>query len=212
MRDVNALYPLLKMLGEELVRRCKKKGLNVKITDCVRTKAEQDECLRKGTSTLPYPRGPHCWGIAFDICFNDKNDPYPKDNTKWTAAGTIGKELGLFWGGDWTTFPDRPHFQLDAFSVDDLIKTYGLPEAFFLDKEFKITTPALAIEQTSVRKKILWLQVRLNIHGQHITIDGQYGPQTIAAVKKFWMAKTGKSCTGKRGSANAVKLLAADPE
>jgi len=29
----------------------------------------------------------------------------------WAAAAQIGRQLGLEWGGDWTGFVDRPHYQ-----------------------------------------------------------------------------------------------------
>ena len=28
--------------------------------------------------------------------------------------GELGKRVGFSWGGDWRSFPDRPHFQWDA--------------------------------------------------------------------------------------------------
>jgi hypothetical protein len=32
---------------------------------------------------------------------------------------------------------------------------------------------------------VRWVQERLGVHGHHVTVDGQYGPKTAAAVKSF---------------------------
>ena len=49
-------------------------------------------------------------GLAFDICKNVKGHEYD-DPGFFTAMGRLGKEMGFTWGGDWRSFPDRPHFQ-----------------------------------------------------------------------------------------------------
>lgn len=52
-------------------------------------------------------------GLAFDICKNVKGHEYD-DPGFFTAMGRLGKEMGFTWGGDWRSFPDRPHFQWDG--------------------------------------------------------------------------------------------------
>ena len=52
-------------------------------------------------------------GLAFDICKNVKEHEYD-DPAFFTAMGRLGKEMGFTWGGDWRSFPDRPHFQWDG--------------------------------------------------------------------------------------------------
>lgn len=37
----------------------------------------------------------------------------------WNKIGSIGKSLGLEWGGDWPK-PDQPHFQLTAAPLSEL--------------------------------------------------------------------------------------------
>ena len=34
------------------------------------------------------------------------------DSPKYKAAGVLGRDLGLEWGGNWKTMVDQPHFQL----------------------------------------------------------------------------------------------------
>jgi hypothetical protein len=52
-------------------------------------------------------------GLAFDICKNEAGHEYD-DPAFFIRVGEIGKMLGFSWGGDWGSFPDRPHFQWDA--------------------------------------------------------------------------------------------------
>ena len=213
MRDVSALHWAMKMLADEYVRRCNAQGLNVKITDCVRSKAEQDECLRKGTTQVGYGYSFHNWGLAFDICKNDKTCAYPDYRTKegkkwWNACGTIGKALGLFWGGDWESFPDRPHFQLNAYGTcKDLIKAYTLPNYFLAHKDYKAKTPTTPITPASSKKKILWLQVKLIIKGYAVTLNGKWDAATTKALKAFWKDATGRNCTGKLCAMKCVEML-----
>ena len=208
MRDVKALHPYLQMLAEELVRRCEQRGLNIKITDCVRTKAEQDASLKKGTTQVRYPFSYHAWGLAFDICKNSANVPYPQDITWWNKVGQIGEELGLEWGGRWTDFVDRPHFQLTAYGTcSELIGKYIAPYEFFAHKDYKVVTPKTPILPTSSKKKVLWLQVRLTIAGYKCTLDGEWGEQTQAQLKKFWKDYTGKNCTGLVCSVKCIEML-----
>lgn len=42
------------------------------------------------------------WGETYD------------DADFFARCGQIGKQVGFSWGGDWRSFPDRPHFQWDA--------------------------------------------------------------------------------------------------
>ena len=52
-------------------------------------------------------------GLAFDICKNEKGHAYD-DPVFFARMGELGKKVGFSWGGDWRSFPDRPHFQWDA--------------------------------------------------------------------------------------------------
>lgn len=212
-RDITKLHPFVRMLAEQLVKECKKQGLNIKITDCVRTVDEQDACMRAGTTTVSYPYTYHAWGLAFDVCQNDVNCAYPSDDAWWQKVGKIGKGLGLEWGGDWVRGIDRPHFQLNSYSggtnkCAKLITSYGSPQDFFRNSDFKITTPKLPITPKSSRKKILWLQVRLNCAIKSgLMLDGIYGAKTIEAVKIFWRRQTGKNCTGKIVNKSCIDML-----
>ena len=208
-RDISKLHPIVRMIAEELVVRCAEEGYIIKVTDCVRTKEEQNG-LSSSVTKVKYPNSFHNWGVAFDICQNDKNNAYPSDNKWWDAVGEIGEGLGLEWGGSWYSFPDRPHFQLNTYgeSCTDLIKKYGTPEKFFKHSDFKISTPKLAITPKSTKKKIIWLQTRLNMFGEELEIDGIWGKDTRDAVKDWYWEMTGKNCTGEKVSKKCIDMLA----
>ena len=207
-RDITKLHPIVRMLAEELVERCAEEGYIIKVTDCVRTKEEQNS-LSSSVTQVKYPYSCHNWGVAFDICQNDKNNAYPSDNKWWNAVGRIGEDLGLEWGGSWKKFTDRPHFQLNTYGdCSKMVKTYGSPEKFFAHSDFKISTPKLAITPTSTKKKIIWLQTRLNMFGEALEIDGVWGDATTQAIKDWYWEMTGKECTGKKVSKKCIDMLA----
>ena len=137
MRGIEHLHPQVRERVEKLVAECNKRGIPILITETLRSKQEQDDLYAKGRSkpggivtNVRYPHSMHCWGLAFDFCKNVKGQEY-SDAVFFAKVGQIGKSLGLTWGGDWTSFPDRPHFQLDSFgNTNELMRKYGTPERF----------------------------------------------------------------------------------
>ena len=74
MRDLKKLHPWVKGKAEELIKLCKKNGVEIIVTQTLRTKAEQDALYAQGrtkpgkkVTNARYPQSLHCWGIAFDI-------------------------------------------------------------------------------------------------------------------------------------------------
>ena len=215
-RDITKLHPFVRMLAEELVRRCAKNGLQIKITDCVRSREEQNG-LSSNVTSVRYPCSYHNYGLAFDFCRNDGKGAYNESDNFFYKVGEIGSELGLEWGGYWTNPQDKPHFQFDGFSENEnrisiVMKKYGMPEKFFKSADFKWNNPIIDITPSSAFKKILWVQVRLNIHNVKCDMDGVWGKETEKAVKQYWRNETGKTCTGKRISVKCIKMLAENPK
>ena len=127
-RDINELHPVLKELALKLVERCKREGLNIKIGETYRSIERQEYLYAQGRTRpgniVTYARGTtmssyHQWRLAFDVFQNIRGDEYNLAVLK--KVGKIGKELGLEWGGDWTSFRDYPHFQYTfGLSIKDL--------------------------------------------------------------------------------------------
>lgn len=159
MRGTEHLHPELQVICEKFLNYCQLAGLNVKITDTLRTKAEQDALYAQGRTTagsivtnVKYPNSAHNWGVAFDICQNIKGREYDDSGNFFAKCGKIGESLGLTWGGSWKSFQDKPHFELKRFMPDGSTKwlreTYGDPAQF-------METWESAKEEAEVRYKYL---------------------------------------------------------
>ena len=86
------------------------------VTEGVRTIEKQREYVAKGASKTMNSR--HLTGHAVDLV------AYVGAEVRWdwplyhkiaAAMKLAAKELGvaIVWGGDWASFPDGPHFELD---------------------------------------------------------------------------------------------------
>lgn len=122
MRGIEKLNPNFQPLVREFERRCNERGLNLKITETLRTTEEQDSLYAMGRSKpgriVTNAKGStkssyHQWGIAFDFCKNQRGTEYSYGKEELKLIGSIGKELGLTWGGDFKKIYDPWHFQLD---------------------------------------------------------------------------------------------------
>ena len=60
--------------------------------------------------------------MAFDFCRNEKGKAYYDGDGFFSKVGKIGKSLGLFWGGDYKSFTDKPHFELPEFLPNNSTK------------------------------------------------------------------------------------------
>lgn len=142
MRKIEDLHPKLQSLIYTLIEECEKQGLKIGISECLRTKEEQDELYKKGRtekgSIVTNAKGSsyssmHQWGVAFDFYRNDGMGAYENCDKFFYKVGEIGKTIGLEWGGDFKSIKDLPHFQLpDWGSTPKKLKTeYNIPENFF---------------------------------------------------------------------------------
>lgn len=117
-RNIVTLHPEVRPYARALVRKALDQGIIIKVISGTRTYDQQNALYEQGRSK-PGPivtkaRGGHSnhnFGIAFDIGLFE-NGKYIPESSTYKAIGAIGKELGLEWGGDWTSIQDEPHFQL----------------------------------------------------------------------------------------------------
>jgi len=118
------LHPGLASRGRAMLDACAQSGLAIMVTEGLRTWEEQDALYAKGRTVPPIGKkywvtkakggqSFHNFGLAFDIVVLDAihKDEWDDSHPGWAAAAQIGKQLGLEWGGDWTGFVDRPHYQ-----------------------------------------------------------------------------------------------------
>lgn len=150
MRDVKQLHPDLQKKITQLQDLCKKNGITIGISECLRTVAEQDALYAKGRtasgSIVTNCKGStyssmHQWGVAFDFylkCDANKDgkvnslDVYYDATGLFTKVGKLGQSIGLEWGGSWKSIMDKPHFQLPNWgsTAKKLKEQYGTPDKF----------------------------------------------------------------------------------
>lgn len=104
---------------ELAVPRATELGVEVRLICGTRTYAEQDAEYAKGRTApgakVTNARGGYSWhnfGLAADFgVFKGKT--YLADGPQYDELGRLARQIpGLEWGGDWTSFKDRPHIQL----------------------------------------------------------------------------------------------------
>ena len=166
-RDVKQLHPELQKKIIELKELCKKNGITIGISECLRTVAEQDALYAKGRtaagSVVTKCKGNtyssmHQWGIAFDLYLvmdvdgdgRSSDDAFNNARRLFEKVGKLGESIGLEWGGSWKSIKDKPHFQLPYWgsTTTELKKKYGTPEKFFA-----IWNKDIKVNQSSNEKK-----------------------------------------------------------
>lgn len=122
IKQDRTLYKINPIVAREFTRalnECNKLGYNMAITESFRTVERQDWLYAQGRTRkgniVTYATGKekesyHMWGLAIDIHHNVKGHEYDADWFEKSAK--IFKKYGFEWGGDFTKFVDRPHFQM----------------------------------------------------------------------------------------------------
>ena len=129
------MHPTLQKKCKALISKCKAQGIDIVITQTLRTKAEQDGYYAQGRSKpgdivtgVRYPYSNHCWGVAFDFAVKVRGQ-ITWNKAYYLKVGPIGKSLGLEWGGYWK-HQDSPHFQLSGFEAEELVMKYSTLKKF----------------------------------------------------------------------------------
>lgn len=110
-RDINALKPIAKTACMLFLAKCKEKGLDIFITQTLRTAEYQNTLYHKGVSKCDGYKylSNHQGGLAWDIACNGGK---LYDENIIRKVGAIALELGISWGGTWKGFADTPHFEV----------------------------------------------------------------------------------------------------
>lgn len=124
---IGALHPAFQTKVMELLALCQARGLDVFVTQGLRTFAEQNELYKQGRTkkgaVVTWARGGqsyHNYGLAVDFAFHGKS-PYSEDHD-WAglvkAVGDAGLESGASYG-------DRPHANIKGISMKTLQGWHG---------------------------------------------------------------------------------------
>lgn len=89
------------------------------VTEGLRTKERQLSLVKAGKSQTANSR--HLYGLAVDLCDCDGCYDAPDMVAISRAMKSAAAELGIpiAWGGDWKTFKDTPHFELERKAYPD---------------------------------------------------------------------------------------------
>lgn len=116
-RDINELHPTVKRQALELTRRMELAGYPMGISSTYRDFEYQNYLYSLGrtksgniVTNAKASESFHNYRLAFDIFKNVEGHAYD-DMEFFNLAGKLGQELELIWGGSWTGFVDKPHFQ-----------------------------------------------------------------------------------------------------
>jgi len=133
---IGNLHPAIIGPTIEFILDAQSRGIYLRITSGYRSFADQNALFAQGRTTpgaiVTNARGGQSWhnfGLAIDVVEVRNGDPSSQDNIlwvndRWDEIGAIGRSHGFAWGGDWTGFVDRPHFEM----------TFGLTLAEMRDR------------------------------------------------------------------------------
>ena len=118
-RNILTLHPKAQELARIFMKRLLDAGINARIISGTRTYAEQNELFKRGRFGNPGPKvtnarggqSNHNFCIAWDIGIFEEDGAYLGDSPLYDTAAEVGLVDGIEWGGHWTSFVDRPHYQ-----------------------------------------------------------------------------------------------------
>ena len=117
MPDVSELASYVQPLYLQFKANCLAAGLDTETIDIARTPAQQQQNIINGVSwtqnSKHLPQPPEGKSEAFDEAIKEyiPMKMWNPHGPKWAQMGSIGKKLGLLWGGDWPHHPDPSHFE-----------------------------------------------------------------------------------------------------
>ena len=123
--NIATLHPRVRPYARTLIEKAATQGIIIKVTSAMRTYAEQDDIYAQGrtkpgkiVTNVKGGYSNHNFGIAFDVTiFKGSDDPEKAktpvyESPAYKAIGAMGTDIGLAWGGNWTSIKDEPHFEL----------------------------------------------------------------------------------------------------
>lgn len=216
-KNMGAINSKVKDLAIELIIRSYHIGIYVQITSGLRTYAEQTKLYNQGRTTAgnvvtnaKAGQSIHNFGLAIDyvLVSEDGNQAF-WDITRnmngnqvrdWFEVAAIGKQLGFAWGGDWKSFKDYPHL--------DMQKGYSLATLRSGSRPSIPAVPKRAYQGVGDSgSDVMKTQQNLTKAGYNCSADGYYGEGTEEVVKKFQRAN-GLTDDGFFGKSSESKLNA----
>lgn len=132
-KSLTALNSYVAILAQNFINLCRQNNIIVSIIVSFRSWYEQDILYQKGRTTtgsvVTDAQGGdsyHNWGLAFDAAPVQNGVINWNDIATFNSMGQLGEQVGLEWGGNWTTYKialvDLPHYQYTyGLSTEDLL-------------------------------------------------------------------------------------------
>lgn len=129
---ISRLHPKIRGKARAFLKAAQKAGYKLRVTSGYRSVDEQNALYDQGRSSggkiVTNAKGGssfHNFALAFDVV-EIKDGVALWNNSNWDKIAAIGKKYGLEWGGDWTSFKDKPHFQLTlGYTTAELLAKVG---------------------------------------------------------------------------------------
>jgi peptidoglycan LD-endopeptidase CwlK len=143
LKNLNGIHPDLRRV---MNRALQESELDFVVIEGLRTKERQKQLVASGASRTMNSR--HLTGHAVDIVPIGPNGKAAFDWPLYDRLGPAVKAaaekegVALVWGGDWTSFKDGPHFELDR-------KVY--PEGQFLSRVKPPADRTTPVQSTTVQ-------------------------------------------------------------
>lgn len=89
------------------------------VTEGLRTRERQALMVKTGKSQTKNSR--HLYGLAVDVCDMDGcyDEPDMRAIARSMKSAAAELDIPIQWGGDWRSFQDTPHFELDRKTYPD---------------------------------------------------------------------------------------------
>jgi LAS superfamily LD-carboxypeptidase LdcB len=145
-KRIQKLHPKIRQMVINFITDAQDRGYKLRVTSGLRTFQEQQALYSKGrpngkkvTNARPGTSF-HNYGLAIDVVeigptkgMNGFKKGY--DKTRWDEIGKIGKEHGFFWGGDFRSLSDKPHFEFNNEKKLKIRGPNGLLEKYRANKK-----------------------------------------------------------------------------
>lgn len=169
-KEILELHHIVQPYATKLVEELEALGYKPLVTQGRRTVEEQNALYAQGRTKpgqkVTNARGGESWhnyGLALDLGFLDGEGKLVYD-VDWNIVGKVGQKIGFSWGGAWTLFKDRPHFELtgglrikDVYNNQEANTLIDLHLAPYVKQEPKISKWAKdAVEKAKLRGITEW--------------------------------------------------------
>jgi peptidoglycan L-alanyl-D-glutamate endopeptidase CwlK len=117
-RDPQKLCPCIREKLERVLAGAEERGIRVTLLETLRDEERQRYYMSQGSSrtmnSKHLPQEPNGLSLAFDLAPTEylSERLWNPEGELWAILGHLGELQDLQWGGRWTLFRDRPHFQL----------------------------------------------------------------------------------------------------